>query len=90
MLIAGDNRMSRVSACLDAAAHFLLSRAEAIAIVEDQLTCIIHHWDSVCEEGALSVTDRALLWGRQFLNPYAFEDLNGDVAHLRAIADRTR
>ena len=90
MLIAGDNRMSRVSACLDAATHFLLSRAEAIVIVEGQLTCIIDYWDSVCEEAALSVTDRAFLWGRQFLNPYAFEDLDGDAAHLKAIADGAR
>jgi serine/threonine-protein kinase HipA len=90
MLIAGDNRMSHVSSCLDAAAHFLLSRAEAIAIIENQLTCIINHWGSVCEEAALSVTDRALLWGRQFLNPYAFEDLDGDVAYLKAIADEGR
>ena len=50
MLIAGDNRMSRVSSCLDAAAHFLLSRAEAIAIAESQLTCIINHWNDGCEE----------------------------------------
>jgi serine/threonine-protein kinase HipA len=90
MLIAGDNRMSHVSSCLNAAAHFLLSRAEAIAIVENQLACIINHWDSVCEEAALSVTDRALLWGRQFLNTYAFEDLDGDVAHLKTIADEVR
>ncbi|MEN8179094.1 MAG: HipA domain-containing protein [Pseudomonadota bacterium] len=87
MLIAGDNRMSQVSVCLDAAAHFLLSRAEAIAIIEHQLNCLIDHWDAVCDEAALSVTDRALLWGRQFLNPYVFEDLGSDSAHLKATAD---
>jgi serine/threonine-protein kinase HipA len=86
MLIAGDNRMSRLSVCLDTAAHFLLSRAEAVAIVEHQLTSIVTHWDSVCDEAALSSTDRSLLWGRQFLNPYAFEDLEGDIAHLRTLA----
>ena len=90
MLIAGDNRMSRVSSCLDAAAHFLLSRTEAIAIAESQLTCIIDHWNDVCEEATLSVTDRAFMWGRQFLNPYAFENLDGDAAHLKAIADDAR
>ena len=90
MLIAGDDRMSRVSSCLDAAANFLLSRAEAIAIVESQLTCIINHWDDVCEEASLNVTDRAFLWGRQFLNPYALEDLDGDAAHLKALADEAR
>jgi serine/threonine-protein kinase HipA len=90
MLIAGDDRMSRVSSCLDAAANFLLSRAEAIAIVESQLTGIITHWDDVCEEASLNVTDRAFLWGRQFLNPYALEDLDGDAAHLKALADEAR
>jgi serine/threonine-protein kinase HipA len=90
MLIAGDNRMSRVSSCLDAAAHFLLSRTEAIAIVESQLSCIIDQWNDVCEEATLSVIDRAFMWGRQFLNPYAFENLDGDVDHLKAMADEAR
>ncbi len=90
MLIAGENRLSRVSVCLDAAAHFLLSRTEAIAIVEHQLSCIIDQWDAVCNEATLSLTDRALLWGRQFLNPYVFEDLGGDAAHLKTTADGAR
>ena len=51
MLITDDNRMSRVSSCLDAARHFLLSREQAIAIAEGQLATIINHWSDVCEEG---------------------------------------
>lgn len=90
MLIAGDDRMSRVSSCLEASAHFLLSRAEAVAIVKHQLTSIINHWDAVCDEAGLTATDRAFLWGRQFLNPYAFEDLDGDAAHLKSIAVTAR
>ena len=85
MLIAGDNRMSRISSCLDAAANFLLSRKEAIDIADGQLGCIIDHWDSVCDESSLTQTDRAFLWRRQFLNPYAFEDLYGDAASLKAM-----
>lgn len=88
MLITEDNRMSRISSCLDAAPHFLLSRPEAIAIVEHQLNCIIDQWRIVCEEAALSPADSAFLWGRQFLNPYAFEDLGNDAARLKAIADQ--
>ena len=88
MLITEDNRMSRISSCLDAAPHFLLSRPEAIAIVEHQLNCIIDQWRIVCEEAALSPADSAFLWGRQFLNPYAFEDLGNDAASLKAIADQ--
>ncbi len=90
MLIAGDDRMSRIASCLNAAGHFLLSREQAIAIVEHQLTRIIDQWDAVCAEAGLSDTDRALLWGRQFLNPYAFEDLDGDAAHVKAMADTAR
>ena len=90
MLIVGDDRMSRISSCLKASAHFLLSRAEAIAIVKHQLTSITKHWDAVCDEAGLTATDRAFLWGRQFLNPYAFEDLDGDAAHLKSMADTLR
>ena len=90
MLIAGVDRMSRVSSCLNTAGHFLLSREQAIAIVEHQLTTIIDHWDAVCAEANLTATDRNLLWGRQFLNPYAFEDMGGEAAYLKVIADAAR
>ena len=90
MLIAGEDRMSRISSCLNAAGHFLLSREEAIAIAEHQLTCIIGQWDAVCDEAGLNKIDRAFLWGRQFLNPYAFEDLDGDAAGLKVMADTAR
>ena len=90
MLIADDDRMSRLSSCLKAAAHFLLSREQAIAIVEHQLTSIIQHWDAVCTEASLAAIDRAFLWGRQFLNPFAFEDLDGDAGYIKVMADRAR
>jgi len=90
MLIAGEDRMSRISSCLNAAGHFLLSREEAIAIVEHQLGCIIDHWDAVCTEAGLTKTEAAFLWGRQFLNPYAFEDLDSDAAGLKILADTAR
>lgn len=90
MLISGNNRMSRISACLEAAPHFLLSDANAAAIVEGQLNTIANNWATVCAEAALSQTDRALLWGRQFLNPYAFEDLTGDVVRLKTLAEKIR
>ena len=82
VLIAGGDRMSRISSCLNAAGHFHLSRDEAIAIVEHQLTCNIGQWDAVCTEAELTATDRSLLWGRQFLNPYAFDGLDGNAAGL--------
>ncbi len=90
MLISGQDRMSRVSSCINAASHFLLSREKAITIVEHQLIGIIESWNCVCEEAELVPADRVLLWGRQFLNPYAFEDLDGDTAYLKALAKDAR
>lgn len=90
MLISGDERMSRIASCLDAAKHFLLSREEAIEILENQITRIGDNWLMVCGEAELSEVDRNLLWGRQFLNPYAFEGLEGDAAHLNDIASQVR
>jgi serine/threonine-protein kinase HipA len=90
MLISGNNRMSRIASCLEAAHHFLLSPPEAVAIVENQLRCIAENWAPVTEEAALSDTDRNLFWGRQFLNPYAFTALEGSADALRPLADELR
>lgn len=90
MLISGQNRMSRIASCLEAAHHFLLSEPEAIALVQVQLTCIGENWAAVCDEAALGEADRNLFWGRQFLNPYAFTALEGDAASLKALADDIR
>ena len=73
MLIRGQERMSRLSVCLDAALQFQLSRAEASGIIDKQVQVINDHWKAVCDEAGLSNIDRALLWQRQFLNPYAFD-----------------
>ena len=75
MLISSNNRMSKLLNCIDAAHIFLLSREEALAIIEHQKQVIKENWDSVCDEANLSKTDRSLFWGRQFMNPYAFEGL---------------
>ncbi|NOY14101.1 MAG: type II toxin-antitoxin system HipA family toxin [Deltaproteobacteria bacterium] len=85
MLIAGGNRMSRISVCLDAAHNFLLSRNAALEIIEQQISCIGENWNRVCETAKLSEADRNLLWTRQFLNPYAFDDLGEDCSALVAM-----
>ncbi|MGD8258414.1 MAG: HipA domain-containing protein [Desulfobacterales bacterium] len=90
MLISGDNRMSRISACLEAAHHFLLSEKQAAAIVEHQISAILKNWNIVCEEAGLSETDRALLWGRQYLNPFAFDDLERVFANIPKLASEMR
>ncbi|MDY0213207.1 MAG: type II toxin-antitoxin system HipA family toxin [Desulfuromonadaceae bacterium] len=90
MLIAGGNRMSRVSSCVNAAHHYLLTQDEACAIIRHQLTIIGDSWDGVCEEAALNETDRRLLWGRQFLNPFATDDLHGEGVLIKDFADQIR
>jgi len=74
MLVCGDNRMSRIASCIDAAHHFLLTQDEVMEIANHQKHVIEISWESVCDEAALSEVDQNLLWGRQFLNPFAFEE----------------
>ncbi len=76
MLIAGGNRMSQVSSCLDAAPAFHLTREDAFEIARSQKVKIEHNWDTVCDEARLTEIDRALFWGRQFLNPYSIVGLD--------------
>lgn len=90
MLIGGNNRMSRVSSCLEAAHLYLLSPREARTIISHQLRMIGDCWDDVCQQANLNETDRRLLWGRQFLNPSAFDALSGENAPLKTLADGIR
>lgn len=90
MLIHDNDNMSRLSTCLKAAHHFLLSEKQAIEMIEAQIRIIVTHWSAACAEADLSEVDRNLFWGRQFLNPYAFADLEGDAASLRKFADDVR
>lgn len=90
MLIHGDDRMSRIGSCLNAAHHFLLSEKQAIEMIEAQMRVVAAHWDDVCAEANLSEVDRNLFWGRQFFNPYAFADLEGEAASLKQLADELR
>ena len=90
MLISGENRMSRLSTCLAAAHHFQLSRKEAQAIARHQVEVIDENWDRVCADAKLNETDHVLLWGRQFLNAYAFYDLDNDALNLKGLANDIR
>ncbi|PWG61683.1 type II toxin-antitoxin system HipA family toxin [Spiribacter halobius] len=90
MLISGQNRMSRMASCLQAAHHFLLSEADAIALIECQLARIGENWRPVCDEAELGEADRNLFWGRQFLNPYAFTALEGRAGAIKTLAEDIR
>lgn len=74
MKISGDHNLSQLKLCLDAAHSFLLSNKEAQTIFEHIENVIRENWDFVCEEAQLSTIDKKLLWKRQFLNPFSFEE----------------
>jgi len=71
MEINGRDRMSRLTTCLAAAPHFLVSEEKACSIINTQIQIIRENWDEICDEAELNEIDRALLWNRQFLNAYA-------------------
>jgi len=73
MLISGNNNLSQLKTCLDAAKHFLLSEDDARSIFAHLAETIDQHWDTVCEEAELSEVDKKYFWGRQFLNAYSIE-----------------
>jgi serine/threonine-protein kinase HipA len=74
MLIKGENNLSQLLVCLQAASQFHLDAQEAEDIILHQVQIIQSQWDSVCNEAALPEVDRRYLWRQQFLNPFAFYD----------------
>jgi serine/threonine-protein kinase HipA len=74
MLIIGDNRMSKITACLEAAGQFLLSTKEAEDLIEQQLVTICDEWPKALVEAELNPTEQNVLWRRRLLNPFIFED----------------
>lgn len=76
LLGTGDDsyRFSNIGGCLDRAALFGLSRDDALEIVEQQREAIEANWDDVCDEAALTATQRAVI-RRVFPHQYALYDL---------------
>ena len=79
MRIVGTNNRSQLALCLEAAPQFLLSDQKARNIILQQVKTIRTHWDGICDEAKLSAADRALLYGRQFLNPFAFYEAPQEI-----------
>lgn len=75
-IIEGQN-LSKLITCVEAAHHFLINEKDARAIIAHQKAVIEDNWQAVCTEAGLNEVDRAYFWHRQFLNPYAFEGLEG-------------
>ncbi|MCB5190652.1 type II toxin-antitoxin system HipA family toxin [Methylobacillus arboreus] len=82
MLIIGENRMSNLATCLEAAPKFLLDKTEATEIITQQLEIVCMRWTGICDEVALSEVDRLLFWGRMFLNPFIFEGSPEAISRL--------
>jgi serine/threonine-protein kinase HipA len=90
MLILGEDRLSKLSLCLDAAHLFLQSETSACNLIGGQIKAIGEHWRAVCDEAGCGSLDEKMMWGRQFLNPFAFEDLSGSRSWLRELAEDVR
>jgi len=67
------NRDARLTLLIEAAGLYLLDRRDARDIVDAQEATIREQWDDVCDAAKLTTVERARFWGRQFLNPHAFE-----------------
>lgn len=66
-------RLSRLDGCASAAEAYLLSNTEARQIIDRQVDAIRANWEEVSELARMTAENRKYFWGRQFLNPYAFE-----------------
>lgn len=84
MLIIGDNRMSKIAVCIEAAGQFLLGKKEAEELIEQQLVAIKNEWPKVCEEAELNPTEQGVLWRRQLLNPFIFEGASKALGRFNA------
>ena len=82
MLIMGEQKASQISLCLKAATLFLLGPGEATNLIADQIKAIKKFWSEACDAAALTEVDRNFLWGRQFLNAYAFVDAPQELTEL--------
>lgn len=80
MLIVGQDRSSRLAACLAAAPQFLLSAQAVEDLIAEQVEQLRAAWLRVADEARVSKVDRALLSGRVFLNPFIFEGLPARLA----------
>lgn len=90
MLIIGQQNLSQISICLEAAHLFLLDPDQARNIVTQQIKGIRENWDAVCAESGISQVDRNVLATRQVLNSFAFESLRDEDEGIRILADEVR
>lgn len=74
MAIGRDGwRFSNVAGCIERAAVYQLSQAEAREVVDGQIEHISRDWDDACDLARLTRAERDSFWRRQFLNDYALQ-----------------
>ncbi len=73
MLIVGNNRVSTLATCLEAAPNFQLGEKAAKDIIDRQIGTIRDGWDDICEEAELTEVERNLFDQSIFLNGFIFE-----------------
>lgn len=80
MRIYGENNLSRLQTCIDAAPAFLLSSDEAVEHISNLVGSIRGNWEAVADEAELTTVEKRFFWGRQFLNPSIFDGLENGLA----------
>lgn len=72
-ITADGRRASQFALLVQAAPEYGLTGAQAREIIDSQVAAIREQWADAADEADLTLDDRSYLWGRQILNPYAFE-----------------
>jgi serine/threonine-protein kinase HipA len=73
MAISRDGRRtSQISTCLTACETYLLSSAQAQAIIDEQIEIIRTQWEEAARAARLTELDRRQLYGREILNEFIF------------------
>jgi serine/threonine-protein kinase HipA len=67
-------RSSQLWLCRKVAGDFHVNASDADAIIDHVVTTVRAHFDDACDEALLTRAERAILWHREFLNPYIFYD----------------
>lgn len=75
MAIGQDGwRYSQLAGCVARCEDYHLTRAKAQELIDRQVAAIKENWDPVCDEAGLTKGERDSVFGRQFLNPFAFQE----------------
>jgi serine/threonine-protein kinase HipA len=75
MAIGRDGyRASQLAGCIARASVYQLDIDQAQEIADTQVAVINDEWKTVADQAGLTPAERARVWHRQFLNPYAFYD----------------